>query len=124
MGSGNETEESLMSIVYVLECSNRFKIGLTKNSLNKRLRTLQTGSAHELKPRLEISTNRPNLLEKHFHFLFASKRRGGEWFDLSPEDLYLLGLTQGVYKGFCDFDSSGKVVSCSSFLQQLLKGLF
>lgn len=113
-----------MSIVYVLESDNLFKIGLTKKSLNKRIGALQTGSAHELKPRLEISTNRPNLLEKHLHFLFASKRRGGEWFELSSEDKYLLGISQRAYKGFCDFDSSGKVVSCSSFLQQLLKGLF
>ena len=101
-----------MATIYVLQQGNYFKIGLTKRDFNKRLKELQTGCPFELKPKLLISTNRPELLEKLLHAKFSQSRRLGEWFSLTPAEQTLL-FPHTATKAYCDFNEQGQVIRSS-----------
>ncbi|MEO6739199.1 MAG: GIY-YIG nuclease family protein [Chthoniobacteraceae bacterium] len=75
--------------VYVLGTPLGYKIGYATN-LEQRLRELQTGCPAPLVTEAMISTHAPAKLESCLHRRFNSKRKQGEWFDLSSEDLAFL----------------------------------
>ena len=65
---------------------NFFKIGVTKGTIERRIKKLQTGNATEIFLCSYFQTKHPFLLEKELHTKFASKRAIGEWFELSNEE--------------------------------------
>jgi hypothetical protein len=72
-------------MIYFIEAvgGDRVKIGFTvHNSVQQRIRTLQTGSSHPL--RLIHSVNGGRREEKFLHRKYKSHRVVGEWFHLSP----------------------------------------
>lgn len=75
-------------IYLIYDCENGvYKIGVTRNiSGNKRLKTLQTGNAAELRLVHSIHYQYPFRLEKLLHQHFQDKRVNGEWFRLDKED--------------------------------------
>lgn len=80
--------------VYLVECNFAYKIGIAKN-VEQRIQNMQTAAPDEITLLCTISTDDMNGLEKELHTKFKDKRRIGEWFDLSPEDVeYIKGLAQ------------------------------
>lgn len=71
--------------VYFIMCpeTQRCKIGFTKGDAQKRLSSLQTGSASEL----SLVAMHPGTIEteRALHEKFAASRLHGEWFELTNE---------------------------------------
>lgn len=64
-----------------------FKIGVTKGSLEKRIKKLQTGNPGEIFVCNSYQTDIPFFIEKHLHFRYDYKREHGEWFRLTDEEV-------------------------------------
>lgn len=75
--------------VYVLISSGYFKIGRSK-SPQRRLSDLQMATPHKIDLYMHVHTERPDYVEKELHLRFHNKRKRGEWYELSNEDLYEL----------------------------------
>jgi hypothetical protein len=58
------------------------KIGVATDSVNKRLKELQTGNPNKLKILKSVFVDNPFEVEKNYHTLFKTKRINGEWFDI------------------------------------------
>lgn len=84
--STQNAQASKAGIVYLLKSGDLHKIGKTKQ-MTARLLALQTASAHQVLVAHTIETNDRHQLEKELHLKFADKRRQGEWFDLTSEDI-------------------------------------
>ena len=76
--------------IYYIACpeTERMKIGFTRGSSEKRLRSLQTGSPTELR----IFAEHPGFIEdeRFIHEHFADTRVHGEWFQLNGRLFALL----------------------------------
>ena len=79
----------IKSYVYLIcdSAQNLFKIGVTKNLYNKRMRQLQTGNGTELHIVNYHKTYYPYRIEQLLHSNFHSKREHGEWFRLDVKDI-------------------------------------
>lgn len=78
---------------YLVQAGGRYKIGKATD-VAKRIKSLQTGSAEEIRLVHTIPTQRVELAEKQLHARFKGKRERGEWFDLSADDVtWLCSLT-------------------------------
>lgn len=79
-----------MGLVYFLGdgISGFVKIGATsKNEIDGRIGSMQTGNPNRLKVLKKIETSDPFGLENLLHRKFESKRRPGEWFELPEADV-------------------------------------
>lgn len=78
----------IMGYVYLICDSghdNMFKIGVTKQTLEKRLKQLQTGNGSEIFLVSYHETDYPYYIEKMLHQRFCVDRKVGEWFDLDND---------------------------------------
>jgi hypothetical protein len=66
---------------------NKFKVGVTKGCVDKRLKKLQTGNAEELYAYKTFETDTPFTLEKMLHRHFFGKGMVGEWFYMNEDDI-------------------------------------
>jgi len=75
-------------VVYMLAHGDReeYKIGFTKD-INARVDKIDLQMPEKVWVVHKIYTNDPKWLEQIWHKRFAIKRKHGEWFDLSPEDI-------------------------------------
>ncbi len=64
-----------------------YKIGVTRNLAQKRLKHLQTGNSSELHIIYSIYTNYPFRMETLLHTKFRNKKATGEWFYLDSDDI-------------------------------------
>jgi hypothetical protein len=79
-----------MGCVYCFQSGNfdRFKIGKTGGSEEKRRKTLQTGSFEKLTLYRKIPTENPKYLEKYIHQLLDPRRRDNtEFFNITAGEL-------------------------------------
>lgn len=80
------TRIAQQGFVYLIKCSGFFKIGRT-NAKDRRTREL----AIQLPERAEtvhvIATDDPIGIEAYWHKRFNDRRKNGEWFELSAEDV-------------------------------------
>lgn len=81
-----EHRSSYYGYIYLLQCSEHFKIGFSLTP-HKRIQQLRTGSPHPIRLVHELRTPFYKLIEKQLHHKFRSKRGKGEWFTLDPEDV-------------------------------------
>lgn len=75
--------------VYLLadsEKDNIYKIGVTRGTIERRIKKLQTGNSGEIYICSYFQTEHPFFIEKHLHKKYCSKRVLNEWFELSPEE--------------------------------------
>ncbi|MGH8588878.1 MAG: GIY-YIG nuclease family protein [Gammaproteobacteria bacterium] len=72
--------------VYLIKASGHYKIGRT-NALGRRERELAIQLPERSKTVHAIQTDDPSGIEAYWHRRFEAKRRNGEWFELSPEDI-------------------------------------
>ena len=64
-----------------------YKIGVTRGTIERRIKKLQTGNAGELYVCRHYQTDIPFFVEKHLHLQFYSKKVKNEWFNLSDEEV-------------------------------------
>lgn len=76
--------------VYVIQCQDLYKIGITVGSIENRLNTLQTANPFELKLVYAVKTQNCKELESLLHNKFSANRERGEWFKLSEQDFVIL----------------------------------
>ena len=69
--------------VYLLCDGEKFKIGMTKQNINKRIKELQTGNPNEIWLRSYYETNYPLKVEQMMHTKYKISNVKNEWFDLS-----------------------------------------
>lgn len=76
-----------MGYVYLLCDGEKFKIGMTKNKIEKRVAELQTGNPNEIWIHSYYETQYPLKIEKMMHGRHASSNVKNEWFDLSVSEV-------------------------------------
>lgn len=72
--------------IYVLKAGRNYKIGKTI-TLNQRMAQLRIQLPEKPEIVHTIESNDIDWVERHWHKHFASKRRNGEWFRLTPDDV-------------------------------------
>lgn len=75
--------------IYLLDGGDgSFKIGVTRGSVDNRVKKLQTGNPNEIIPiKYYHANNYLFLIEKRLHMLFSDKQLLNEWYKLSDEDV-------------------------------------
>ena len=73
--------------VYLLTDGEFFKIGVTKGSIEKRIKKLQTGNPDNIAIVNYHHTEYPFKMESALHSKYANKRINNEWFNLSLNDV-------------------------------------
>jgi hypothetical protein len=79
-----------MAFVYLLGDSgqdNTFKIGVTRDNIDKRIKQLQTGNGSDIYLVNYHETKYPFFIERLLHLQFNGKQKKNEWFDLSYDDV-------------------------------------
>lgn len=73
--------------VYVIKTDGGIKVGKTKDSVDKRMRGLQTGNRNDIEVLLDFKTSNADLLEKTVHYILDRYRCNSnrEFFDCDPE---------------------------------------
>lgn len=66
----------------------RYKIGITKNNVNSRLKELQTGNPNEIILINQYQSENYRKIEGMLHRKFFMNRAKGEWFDLTNEQVF------------------------------------
>ena len=64
-----------------------FKIGVTRGTIERRIKKLQTGNSGEIYLVDFFHTEHPFFIEKWMHIKYGSKKVLNEWFELTVEDM-------------------------------------
>lgn len=80
------------------EENERYKIGITKNSVDKRLKNLQTGNSSILTVKGTYTTDYMYRMETLIHNHFRDKKILNEWFELSQTDVDNFSTTCKYYE--------------------------
>ena len=107
-----------MAYVYLLGDSgqdNTFKIGVTRGSVEKRIRQLQTGNGEEIYLVNFYETDYPFFIERLMHNKFYAKQKRNEWFNLDVEDVV-------KFRDHCKaFEDTASSLKDNPFSKKLLK---
>lgn len=107
-----------MAYVYLLGDSgqdNTFKIGVTRGSVEKRIRQLQTGNGEEIYLVNFYETDYPFFIERLMHDKFYPKQKRNEWFNLDVEDVV-------KFRDHCKaFEDTASSLKDNPFSKKLLK---
>jgi hypothetical protein len=89
---------SAVGYVYLFKHGTRrdYKIGRTKNPL-RREGELRIHLPEKLTPVHHIKIDDPSGIESYWHMRFANKRKEGEWFALSPDDVRAFKRWKRIY---------------------------
>ena len=79
------TEETI-GFVYLLKASRYFKVGRS-SSFERRSRELAIQLPEKAETVHVIRTDDPIGIERYWHQRFESKRKNGEWFELTAQDV-------------------------------------
>ena len=75
---------------------NEYKIGKTNNPV-RREGEIRLELPEKIKPIHRIKTDDPSGIESYWHSRFASKRKEGEWFSLTVEDVRAFKKWRRIY---------------------------
>ena len=76
-----------MGYVYLLTDGELYKIGVTRGSIDRRIKKLQTGNPYDIVMVAYHITDYPFKVEKMLHSRYGCKRFNNEWFELHPDDV-------------------------------------
>lgn len=79
-----------MAFVYLLcdySRENTYKIGVTRGSIERRIKKLQTGNSGEIILCRYYKTEIPFFIEKWLHIKFLKEKVRNEWFELTDEQV-------------------------------------
>lgn len=85
--------------VYVIGTDHgTYKIGKTKDVVTKRVRSLQTGNANDIKVYLDFKTSNPDILERSVHYILDRYRCNSnrEFFDCDVNYIKMVVTTMGT----------------------------
>ena len=84
--------------VYLIKHGNRneYKLGMTNNPI-RREGELRLELPEKVKPIHYIETDDPSGIEKYWHNRFVNKRKEGEWFSLSSNDVRAFKRWRRIY---------------------------
>lgn len=106
-----------MGYVYLIcdPSNDMFKIGVTRGSIDKRIKKLQTGNSHELFISDTFETPWPFRLETLLHNHFKSKHILNEWFALDAHDV------SHFHEICCRLENNIRILSNNPFFGKDLK---
>jgi hypothetical protein len=84
--TGQEVKSATDGFVYLLKSGRHYKLGRT-NSVGRRTYELAIQLPERSTLIHEISTDDPTGIEVYWHKRFSDRRRNGEWFELTREDV-------------------------------------
>jgi Meiotically up-regulated gene 113 len=85
-GVPEETATGELGYVYLMKAGRFYKIGRT-NALGRRERELAIQLPEAAKVIHSIKTDDPGGIEEYWHRRFQDRRKNGEWFELTSQDL-------------------------------------
>jgi len=96
-GSSNPDTESV-GYVYLIRhgTRNEYKIGMTNNPI-RREGEIRLELPEKVKPIHYIETDDPSGVERYWHNRFDNRRKEGEWFSLSPNDVRAFKRWRRIY---------------------------
>lgn len=107
-----------MAFVYLMCDSgqdNCFKIGVTRGSIEKRMKKLQTGNGEEIFLVNYFETEYPFFIERMMHQRYFSEKKLNEWFVLTAEE-------KNRFKEDClEFEQMANELKDNAFLKNKLK---
>lgn len=107
-----------MAFVYLLCDSgqdNCFKIGVTRGSIEKRIKKLQTGNGEEIFLADYYETDYPFFVERMMHQRYFSEKKLNEWFNMIPEE-------KKKFKDDCrEFEQMAEGLKDNVFMKNKLK---
>lgn len=83
-------EKEMKGYVYLLGDSGKegvFKIGVTRGTIERRIKKLQTGNSGEIYIVDYFQTDHPFFIEKWMHIKYGWKNVMNEWFEMDLEDM-------------------------------------
>jgi len=78
--------EAWYGYVYLLKCGEYYKIGYSKKPY-RRAKKLRTATPYPIEVVFTLRTPHYKHAEKTLHYRYRDKRRNGEWFELSVDDV-------------------------------------
>lgn len=90
----NRKKESKTGYIYMVRAigTDLYKIGVTAESVNRRIKGIQTSCPHKLELVCSVLADDYIRRESELHALLKDKRTSGEWFSLSwAEAVWLMG---------------------------------
>lgn len=84
--TGHLRKDAVAGFVYLLKSGRYYKIGRS-NSVGRREYELRIALPEKPRTIHKIATDDPAGIEQYWHSRFSAKRKDGEWFDLSPDDI-------------------------------------
>ena len=82
----SDNESEVIGFVYMLKAGRNFKVGRS-NSFDRRSRELKIQLPEQAETVHVIRTDDPIGIEAYWHKRFEAKRKNGEWFELSAQDV-------------------------------------
>lgn len=79
-------KDAQLGYVYLMKSSRHYKIGRT-NAVGRRERELAIQLPEAVKVVHSIGTDDPVGIEEYWHKRFSDRRKNGEWFELSADDV-------------------------------------
>lgn len=83
-------EKEKKGYVYLLGDSGKegvFKIGVTRGTIERRIKKLQTGNSGEIYIVDYFQTDHPFFIEKWMHIKYGRRNVMNEWFEMDLEDM-------------------------------------
>jgi hypothetical protein len=111
--------------IYVIktDAQGAYKVGKTKDAVNKRIRGLQTGNVNNIEILLDFKTSNADLLEKCAHYILDRYRCNSnrEFFDCDPE--YIKSIITVVGSTIDTLKSCYKHISNDELTSRLENGV-
>ena len=111
--------------IYVIktDAQGSYKVGKTKDAVNKRIRGLQTGNVNNIEILLDFKTSNPDLLENCAHYILDRYRCNSnrEFFDCDPE--YIKSIITVVGSTIDTLKSCYKHISNDELTSRLESGV-
>jgi hypothetical protein len=101
-------------VIYLLKSGEHYKIGMTRGTVENRVKRLQTGSPYPIEIVHTIKVDNPREWEAYLHELYKHKRHYGEWYALDAKDVMLIKHLGPIAESINNDVSAPQIESISS----------